>query len=122
MIEQLQKVEVFKYCKRELLGKISENLIFKDEAPGTTILSHGDDSKHVYIIFEGSAMIVQLAEDGKVVGLELVKSRGCFGEMSARWSLDSMYSTRYEVGRRLPSSSLGWKRSCSHMMLIPWDR
>ena len=83
MIEQLQKVEVFKYCTRELLGKISENLIFKDEAPGTTILSHGDDSKNVYIIFDGSAMIVQLAEDGKVVGLELVKGRGCFGEMSA---------------------------------------
>ena len=83
MIERLQKVEVFKYCKRELLGKISENLIFKDEAPGTTILNHGDDSKHVYIIFDGSVMIVQLAEDGKVVGLELVKGRGCFGEMSA---------------------------------------
>ncbi len=83
MIEQLQKVEVFNHCTRELLVKISENLILKEESPGTTILSHGDDSKNVYIIFEGSAMIVQLAEDGKVVGLELIKSGGCFGEMSA---------------------------------------
>ena len=83
MIEQLQKVKVFKYCKTELLDKIAENIILKEEAPGTTILNHGDESKSVYIIFEGSVMIIQLTEEGKVVGLELAKSGGCFGEMSA---------------------------------------
>jgi CRP-like cAMP-binding protein len=83
MIEQIQKVDVFKYCKKELINLVSEHLTIKEDGPGTTILSHGEDSKHVYIILEGSLMIVQLAEDGKVVGFELVKKGGCFGEMSA---------------------------------------
>ena len=83
MIDQLQNIDVFKRCNNDLLEKISKNIIIKDEVSNTTILNHGDDSKHVYVIFEGSAIIAQLAEDGKVVGLELVKSGGCFGEMSA---------------------------------------
>ena len=83
MIDQLQKVDVFKRCNSDLLEKISKSIIIKSEPSNTTILNHGDDSKHVYVIFEGSVIIVQLAEDGKVVGLELVKSGGFFGEMSA---------------------------------------
>ena len=83
MIEELKKIDVFQGCDVVFLKKISENIILKNEPPVTTILNHGDDSKHVYLIFEGSVIIVQLAEDGKVVGLELVKAGGCFGEMSA---------------------------------------
>ena len=79
MFDQLQKVDVFKRCNSDLLEKISKSIIIKSEPSNTTILNHGDDSKHVYVIFEGSVIIVQLAEDGKVVGLELVKSGGFFG-------------------------------------------
>ena len=83
MIDQLQKIDVFKRCNNNLLETISKSIIIKSEPSNTTILNHGDDSKSVYVIFEGSVIIAQLAEDGKVVGLELVKSGGCFGEMSA---------------------------------------
>ena len=83
MIDQLQKIDVFKRCDNDLLETISKSIIIKSEPSNTTILNHGDDSKSVYVIFEGSVIIAQLAEDGKVVGLELVKSGGCFGEMSA---------------------------------------
>ena len=83
MIDQLQKVDVFKRCSNDLLEKISQNIIIKNEPTKTTILNHGDDSKNVYVILDGSVMIVQLAEDGKVVGFEIVKSGSCFGEMSA---------------------------------------
>ena len=83
MLEGLHKVEVFKRCNKELIEKISTNIIIKDVPADTTILNHGDDTKHVYVILEGSVIIAQLAEDGKIVGLELVKSGGSFGEMSA---------------------------------------
>ncbi len=83
MLEGLQKVEVFKRCNKELIEKISQNIILKNVSSDTTILNHGDDSKNVYVVLEGSVIIAQLAEDGKVVGLELVKSGGSFGEMSA---------------------------------------
>ena len=83
MLDRLHKVEVFKRCNKELIEKISKNIIIKDVQANTTILNHGDDTKHVYVILEGSVIIAQLAEDGKIVGLELVKSGGSFGEMSA---------------------------------------
>ena len=83
MLERLHKVEVFKRCNKELIEKISKNILIKDVEANTTILNHGDDTKNVYVILEGSVIIAQLAEDGKIVGLELVKSGGSFGEMSA---------------------------------------
>ena len=83
MLEGLQKVEVFKRCNKELIENISKNILIKNVPSDTTILNHGDDTKHVYVILEGSVIITQLAEDGKIVGLELVKSGGSFGEMSA---------------------------------------
>ena len=83
MLDGLQKVEVFKRCNKELIENISKNIIIKNVPADTTILNHGDDTKHVYVILEGSVIIAQLAEDGKIVGLELVKSGGSFGEMSA---------------------------------------
>jgi len=83
MLEGLQKVEVFKRCNKELIENISKNILIKNVPSDTTILNHGDDTKHVYVILEGSVIIAQLAEDGKIVGLELVKSGGSFGEMSA---------------------------------------
>ena len=83
MLEGLQKVEVFKRCSKELIENISKNILIKNVPSDTTILNHGDDTKHVYVILEGSVIIAQLAEDGKIVGLELVKSGGSFGEMSA---------------------------------------
>jgi signal-transduction protein with cAMP-binding, CBS, and nucleotidyltransferase domain len=61
MLESLHKVEVFKRCNKELIEKISTNITIKDVPADTTILNHGDDTKHVYVILEGSVIIAQLA-------------------------------------------------------------
>ena len=65
---------------RHYLEKIEKNLKIKEEKSGTTILNQGDETKNLYIILDGTLLITQLAEDGKVVSLELLKKGQCFGK------------------------------------------
>ena len=82
LLSDLKNINIFKNCEQTLLEKIEKNLKIKDEKSGTTILNQGDDTKNLYIIFDGTLLITQLAEDGKVVSLELLKKGQCFGEIA----------------------------------------
>ena len=82
LLSDLRNINIFKNCEQTLLEKIEKNLKIKDEKSGTTILNQGDETKNLYIILEGTLLITQLAEDGKVVSLELLKKGQCFGEIA----------------------------------------
>ncbi len=82
MIGQIKKFDVFQNCDEALLKKVEHHLVVQDEKPGVTILNHGDDTKSLYLIMNGTLLITQLAEDGKVVSLELLKEGQCFGEIA----------------------------------------
>ena len=73
LLSDLRAINIFKNCEQALLEKIEKNLKIKDEKSGTTILNQGDETKNLYIIIDGTLLITQLAEDGKVVSLELLK-------------------------------------------------
>ena len=81
-VSDLRNINIFKNCEETLIEKIQNNLKIKDEKSGTTILNQGDETKNLYIIIEGTILITQLAEDGKVVSLELLKKGQCFGEIA----------------------------------------
>ena len=82
LLSDLKTINIFKNCEQTLLEKIEKNLKIKDEKSGTTILNQGDETKNLYIIIDGTLLITQLAEDGKVVSLELLKKGQCFGEIA----------------------------------------
>ena len=82
LLSDLRNINIFKNCEETLLEKIKNNLKIKDEKSGTTILNQGDKTKNLYIILDGTLLITQLAEDGKVVSLELLKKGQCFGEIA----------------------------------------
>ena len=82
MIDKLKEFDVFENCSSSLLEEVKNSIIIKDEEPAVTILNHGDNTKSLYLIFEGTVLITQLSEDGKVVALELVKEGQCFGEIA----------------------------------------
>ena len=82
LLSDLRNINIFKNCEETLLEKIEKNLKIKDEKSGTTILNQGDETKNLYIIIDGTLLITQLAEDGKVVSLELLKKGQCFGEIA----------------------------------------
>ena len=82
LLSDLRNINIFKNCEQTLLEKIEKNLKIKDEKSGTTILNQGDETKNLYIILEGTLLITQLAEDGKVVSLELLQKGQCFGEIA----------------------------------------
>ena len=82
LLSDLRNINIFENCEETLLEKIQNNLKIKEEKSGTTILNQGDETKNLYIIIDGTLLITQLAEDGKVVSLELLKKGQCFGEIA----------------------------------------
>ena len=82
MLNELKKFDVFKNSSDKLLDEVSKNLRIQDENAGVTIINHGDETNSLYLIIEGTLLITQLAEDGKIVSLELLKKRQCFGEIA----------------------------------------
>ena len=82
MLHDLKKFEVFKNSSADMLSEVASNMRIQDEKAGVTILNHGDETKSLYLIIEGTFLITQLAEDGKVVSLELLKKGQCFGEIA----------------------------------------
>ena len=82
MLNELKKFDVFKNSSDKLLDEVSKNLRIQDENAGVTIINHGDETNSLYLIIEGTLLITQLAEDGKVVSLELLKKGQCFGEIA----------------------------------------
>ena len=82
LLTDLRNINIFENCEETLLEKIQNNLKIKEEKSGTTILNQGDETKNLYIIIDGTLLITQLAEDGKVVSLELLKKGQCFGEIA----------------------------------------
>ena len=82
MLNELKKFDVFKNSSEKLLDEVSKNLRIQDENAGVTIINHGDETNSLYLIIEGTLLITQLAEDGKIVSLELLKKGQCFGEIA----------------------------------------
>ncbi len=82
MLNELKKFDFFKNSSDALLTDVAKNIRIQNENAGITILNHGDVSKSLYLILEGTLLITQLAEDGKVVSLELLKKGQCFGEIA----------------------------------------
>ena len=82
MLHDLKKFDVFKNSSADMLSEVASNMRIQDEKAGVTILNHGDETKSLYLIIEGTLLITQLAEDGKVVSLELLKKGQCFGEIA----------------------------------------
>ena len=82
IVEDLKKINLFKNCNDTILNQVKDNLKTLDEKNGITILSQGDETKSLYIILEGTVLITQLAEDGKVVSFDLIKKGQCFGEIA----------------------------------------
>ena len=82
LLSDLRNINIFQNCEETLLEKIQKNLRIKEDKSGTTILNQGDETKNLYIIIDGTLLITQLAEDGKVVSLELLKKGQCFGEIA----------------------------------------
>ena len=82
MLNELKKFDVFKNSSEKLLDEVAKNLRIQDENAGVTIINHGDETNSLYLIIEGTLLITQLAEDGKVVSLELLKKGQCFGEIA----------------------------------------
>ena len=82
MLNDIKKFDFFKNSSAELLSEVANNIRIQDERAGVTILNHGDETKSLYLIIEGTLLITQLAEDGKVVSLELLKKGQCFGEIA----------------------------------------
>ena len=82
MLNDIKKFDFFKNSSAELLSEVARNIRIQDERAGVTILNHGDETKSLYLIIEGTLLITQLAEDGKVVSLELLKKGQCFGEIA----------------------------------------
>lgn len=82
MLNELKKFDVFKNSSDKLLDEVSKNLRIQDENAGVTIINHGDETNSLYLIIEGTLLITQLAEDGKIVSLELLKKGQCFGEIA----------------------------------------
>ena len=82
MLNDLKEFDVFKNSSADMLSQVASNMRIQDEKAGVTILNHGDETKSLYLIIEGTLLITQLAEDGKVVSLELLKKGQCFGEIA----------------------------------------
>ncbi len=82
MLNELKKFDVFKNSSEKLLVEVVQNLRVQEENAGVTIINHGDETNSLYLIIEGTLLITQLAEDGKVVSLELLKRGQCFGEIA----------------------------------------
>ena len=82
MLHDLKKFDFFKNSSADMLSEVASNMRIQDEKAGVTILNHGDETKSLYLIIEGTLLITQLAEDGKVVSLELLKKGQCFGEIA----------------------------------------
>ena len=82
MLNELKKFDVFKNSSNKLLDEVAKNLRIQDENAGVTIINHGDETNSLYLIIEGTLLITQLAEDGKIVSLELLKKGQCFGEIA----------------------------------------
>jgi len=82
MLNELKNFDVFKNSSDKLLVEVSQNLRIQEENPGVTIINHGDETNSLYLIIDGTLLITQLAEDGKVVSLELLKKGQCFGEIA----------------------------------------
>ncbi len=82
MLNELKKFDVFKNSSEKLLLEVIQNLRIQEENAGVTIIHHGDKTNSLYLIIEGTLLITQLAEDGKIVSLELLKKGQCFGEIA----------------------------------------
>ena len=82
IIEEIKKIDLFRSCEDNIINQVKDNLKTLDEKNGITILNQGDNSKSLYIIIEGTVLITQLAEDGKVVSFDLIKKGQCFGEIA----------------------------------------
>ena len=82
MLNDIKKFDFFKNSSADMLSEVASNMRIQDEKAGVTILNHGDETKSLYLIIEGTLLITQLAEDGKVVSLELLKKGQCFGEIA----------------------------------------
>jgi len=82
MMSELKKNALFENCSNTILSKIEKSLVIKNESSNVTILNQGDVSKSLYLVLNGTLLITQLAEDGKIVSLELLKKGNCFGEMA----------------------------------------
>ena len=82
MLNELKNFDVFKNSHDKLLNEVSKNLRIQNENAGVTIINHGDETNSLYLIIEGTLLITQHADDGKVVSLELLKKGQCFGEIA----------------------------------------
>ena len=79
LLTDLRNINIFHNCEETLLEKIEKNLTIKDEKSGTTIVNQGDETKNLYIIIDGTLLITQLAEDGKVYHLSFKKRTTFWG-------------------------------------------
>ena len=80
IIEEIKKIDLFRSCEDNIINQVKDNLKTLDEKNNNT--QQGDNSKSLYIIIEGTVLITQLAEDGKVVSFDLIKKGQCFGEIA----------------------------------------
>ncbi len=83
ILNEIKKVSVFQGCDEAFISEVVENIRISQVPLGQTIVSRGDETKDVYINFDGLLDITYLLEDGKKVTFDLITPYRLFGEISS---------------------------------------
>ncbi len=87
LINEFRKVMVFQGCGNNFLSEVVKNTKVSDIHPGKMVVGLGDQTKDVYINFDGILDVTYLLEGGKKITFDLITPYRFFGEIS---SIDGM--------------------------------
>ncbi len=83
IFKEIKKVSVFQGCDDAFISEVVENTRVSQVPSGQMIVSRGEETKDVYINFDGLLDITYILEDGKKVTFDLITPYRLFGEISS---------------------------------------
>ena len=82
-LKNLRKVRVFEGCSDTFLEQVLQKIKMSRITSGTDVITFGDDTKDVYINFEGLLEVTYLLQEGRKVTFDLITPWRFFGEISS---------------------------------------
>lgn len=78
----LQNIPLLKNLEQELLGQIGKTMIFRSYSKGAFILHKGGTADYLVFLLTGQLQVVDITDDGRIVGLSFLYPGEYTGELS----------------------------------------
>ena len=78
----LRKIPLLAHLTDEEMGKVKENLRIKQFARRETIIQKGSPGDSLLFLLSGKLQVIDVTEDGRIVGLRMITEGDFFGEIS----------------------------------------